>query len=396
MSVLDDINGTAPQEGTSSPVAQTSGVPAGDTTTAGSTPLPAPTTNPPVATVSGSPISLPVLLTHRRQSGVEHFQFCQRYALLNDMLRLEPIAFAKSGVALDVGRIYHARRYEQLGGGSNAVGRELTDLIDYIKSNCPLPQQASEIKTVERSAQLAVAMAQIVDTYCPFGAEWEVVAAEKEMEWRRSKRDIPFGGRLDLLLRNKKTGEYWVNDDKTTSDPPQIRAKTCSMEVQTILYPYLADQWLKEQGIKAKVSGVVHTIVQKSRLRYTGKDPSFQAYVDRVADQYKESMQVGHIPMILRSTTFRQKKEPADVRALLSDYQKFIRRFGGVGGLVGTHEIVNAQRSAKSCVKWGRPCKYIKLCALDPAAYGIHIAHEFVQVNNKLIGGGDGTAAAEE
>lgn len=53
------------------------------------------------------------------------------------------------------------------------------------------------------------------ENFSGFGDEWEVVSAEERFEL--SIGGYPFVGVLDLLLRNKETGEYWVIDHKSKS-----------------------------------------------------------------------------------------------------------------------------------------------------------------------------------
>lgn len=89
-------------------------------------------------------------------------------------------------------------------------------------------------------------------------------------------------GIMDLLVLNERTGLLWIIDAKTTKMRAHVRATSCSIEPQTLIYPRLVEANL--DAIRAAnptldirgLGGFCHWICERPEIRMSGKDRDYE------------------------------------------------------------------------------------------------------------------------
>ena len=194
----------------------------------------------------------------------------------------------RAGVKMAVAR-QQATIVESLTGG-----RKLT------KRDSVQPEWATQqMEALAQDAKKAEMMGRIfVDKFMGTVGNMEVVSEfiEAPLHWEMPDREVPLAGRLDLVLRDKKTGKYWIWDLKTMSAKFSSlnRAAMFKQDVQPWFYKLLLTQALRERGYKGhdgkrpSVAGVIHVIYQKPGPQFCGKDKTFDDYVVRCKKDFYE------------------------------------------------------------------------------------------------------------
>lgn len=182
----------------------------------------------------------------------------------------------------------------------------LTDGRPVQKSASIQPEWATRrIEALAQDGKKAEMMGRIfVDNFLGTVGNMEVVSEfiEAPLHWEMPSREVPLAGRLDLVLRDKTTGKYWIWDLKTMSPKFSTlnRAAMFKQDVQPWFYKILLQQALKERGYKKlsaggtpigppSVGGVIHVIFQKPGLAFCKKDKTFDNYVQRCKTDFYDA-----------------------------------------------------------------------------------------------------------
>jgi hypothetical protein len=104
----------------------------------------------------------------------------------------------------------------------------------------------------------------------------------------------PLAIRADMLVRDRKTGDYWVVDHKTCSGSPRTRSAVLTYSFQARLYAFVLSLALSNEARRAQpglsvspapIGGWIHNIIQKPTIRLK-KNQTFEAYIQECYDWY--------------------------------------------------------------------------------------------------------------
>ena len=310
-----------------------------------------------------------------RSTAMGTLDTCARMFLYSERLGLRLKSYES---APSRGSMYHSLLHHYRIGGSLARGQAAVQAFVVEESlrlkglagpDGLLPggqDVATVMSNLQQDCNLAVAMAEAFVGVYPFPFEaWEVVRYTPEKVMSEVLYDwvvdgTPVRVRFDCVVRNKTTGEVWVVDDKTTSLDPVVRAASLSFGWQTLLYTAVMRGVLTESsGEGGTLAGVCHNVIRTPTIRYCGKDASFEAYVNRVSQWYRDEREKNPArPPILQSWT-RLKADDG-----LSP--EFLRK------LKAQHKAHRSlprlplfPRNEKACFHYNRPCPYLDLCQSD-------------------------------
>lgn len=216
--------------------------------------------------------------------------------------RLGIVSLTEWSRALSSGSWFHARLQEdpltvpESPGVHERMNERIRENVIAMRKNLlkhgVIAETASRIEAGEtRSAleamvwyesSLSVRLPRLEGTWRSYFSEdrgWSVLASEISISVPNPVRSS--GPRLlirpDKLLLQRKTGEVWILDMKTTSVSPTERLSTCTWEQQTIHYCWVIRYALERSrvlrmmlklGEEVRLGGMIHVAVRKPTITF--------------------------------------------------------------------------------------------------------------------------------
>ena len=240
------------------------------------------------------------------------------------------------------------------------------------------------LKKLMEDYQKARATGLVFWQFVPFdSAEWEVLRTpdnepmiEVILECEYPGLGRPMRCPCDLALLHKPTGEVWIIDYKTTSFDPKKRAIPTQISAQLKLYRLVLqshlDAWA-EQGIAPKrtVAGSMHAIIKKPGIKFCKKDASFEAYIERLVQWYRDAdaKDPENPPLILDPNRFSGPLMSRELWGRLKQYCT------AAAAQPNTDHFYRAGESA--CMQYNRICPYMKLCNSCPSMWPDIVEQQF-------------------
>ena len=125
-------------------------------------------------------------------------------------------------------------------------------------------------------------------TYKKTDAGWEVLEVEFEFLWRIPGTPFVFTGRIDLIVKEKKTGFIWVVEHKTAKKVPGMNTKVT--DFQSTLYVMVARvMGYKSKGIifnylRTKPPTVPRVLVRGGLSKAQDVDTDYYTYLKTIVD----------------------------------------------------------------------------------------------------------------
>jgi hypothetical protein len=208
-----------------------------------------------------------------------------------------------------------------------------------------------------------------------------ILAVEQQIYCRVKGISRPLAGRLDLTTRDPDS-RVWIDDHKSTGDPPAEVIASLALDFQNHHYRLLAAARYPSSG----VMGIVHNVVQTPSIRYSPKvkdKDGPEHYGDRVTEWYAErTAESVHVPdkaPALRSKTYFGDTEwpPDDYLQVLrevavaSHTRPILSRFPRCGNSYQCRGANTSRRYA---------CPFLLLCReSSPAGWRKHLDGRFEQ-----------------
>lgn len=311
-----------------------------------------------------------------RSSSIALLNECPRRFMFKCRLGLEPVgdyaaaletghtahellAELYRGQSLDSIRVIAARRISEL----YTKYSEAASVSGLLPNGRTLTEQMIQ---VEQDQQMALAMVQIWAYYMPpekLLENHDVVSIEQRYTVKVPGVRVPVIIQPDVILRHRKTRQYWVVDHKTYSGSGQDRAAVLPFELQPRLY-----QWIWGAIVEADrvvddppnlIGGYIHNLLKKCTLRYCpngkDKDGGFEGYVARVHEWYKEQeLKDPNDPPFIQSVV------PAPVHLLDEELAVQVHQTALASN--ARLNLARFHRNDKVCFKFGKPCPYLGLC----------------------------------
>jgi hypothetical protein len=233
------------------------------------------------------------------------------------------------------------------------------------------------IKSANDDYHKARAMAISFMSFKPFDwSKWELLhtpdgvpCVELLLEAKVSGIPVPIISPMDLALLRKGTKDVFIVDHKSTSADTLARAKSIKISSQIALYRLVLqchlDAWAEEdekyQGLR--VVGSIHNIVKRPTIKYCKKDASFEAYIDRVIEWYKEKHEEDpeHSPILQPETRFT---EPTLTKELFMRLRQQARAARAAPSLDRFYRAGDY-----ACHKFNSVCSYADLCDSNPVMW---------------------------
>jgi len=237
-----------------------------------------------------------------RVSALKLFQECPRKYMFQERLGLRRRGEYRSSI--EVGILFHDLLAQVLMGSpvealDRLVAERVRQHTEKLQADADelglLPNGYSvldAIETAERDGQMALAMAQAYLHYYPvekLQQHYEVVALETPYGLRVGGLKQPIVIRVDMLLRHRKTGAYWLLDYKTTGIPANQRALIIPLEVQPRLYLWVLYEVLRARypNQDIKLGGTIHAVIRRPTIRRRRGELTDE-YIERVRNWYHE------------------------------------------------------------------------------------------------------------
>jgi hypothetical protein len=114
--------------------------------------------------------------------------------------------------------------------------------------------------------------------------DWNIVATEVAFSDIELSKGVHVNGRIDMVIQEKKTGEYAVVEHKTRSRITGQMLKAFHVKTQAVLYTEACSKIFE-----VPVRKVYYNLVRKPELRQCKKE-SFASYIQRIRDDYQARM----------------------------------------------------------------------------------------------------------
>ena len=242
------------------------------------------------------------------QSDINSLRACPRFYALGCRMNLRRRMEVRSP-ALDIGTLTHALiegAYRHLALAKkwepDTAWKAALEIGDGARQNISNALEQLDVSNIDfdvvkaqRSLEQNWAMAKMLtklwfEEHPPSGVD-SVAAIELDVPEcgyggigdGETKGVLTFGGRVDLIIGNKKDG-YWIPDHKTTSNDPADEIKGKMFHPQTLIYPLLAEA----AGFNP-CHGVVYNFLRKPTIKYCNKDTNFDAYIERCKKWYADN-----------------------------------------------------------------------------------------------------------
>jgi hypothetical protein len=244
----------------------------------------------------------------------------------------------------------------------------------------------SALENMQDDYHKARAMAICFWRFRPFDtAEWDVLRTptgepmvERVLTCEVPGIETPLRTPCDLALVNKKSGEVWIVDFKTTSFDPKLRSIPTRISPQLALYRLVLqahlDSWHKDSWSsdypagcripQQTVVGSIHAIIKKPTIKYcpdTKDKAGFHAYIERLIQWYKdaEAKDPSNPPLVLDPNRFSGP-------AMTSELWHRLVRYSGLATSVPNFDTFY-RAGDSACLKYNKPCPFLVLCNSAPA-----------------------------
>lgn len=335
---------------------------------------------------------------------------CRRYVLWSDVLGLRRIGYSPS--CLRIGTVFHQvvsdlmkgyRMNDVLSRASKSfetfrlqIQAEAGRMAHMGNAGGALSSVNSMVTRAMLDFHKGVTMGVLfANKWPPNPRRYEVVDSEVQVVGRvldRSLRGseeamkfpivrIPIVGTIDLVLRDRQTGEFLLVDFKTTSSKPWNIVSAMEWDVQSVVYRLLAMARYPD----AKIKGFYFIVMQKPAIELCGKDrrsrivegpkggqkveyygdPDPELYLKRVAEWYEERQKTGvpeDDPILMSEHVFKSSVPQSDVGQLIRDTATLVSR------RIRTdtwHTDFPRCGNYSTCSGWfghSSPCPYLTLC----------------------------------
>lgn len=218
-----------------------------------------------------------MIITH---SSLECFNACRRKYKLR---YIDGIAPKRSSDALVFGSAMHIA-LEAYWNHVKATQTFLTDDSDF--GPCNLDFDANKVLTNKiDAAKLTGLLDGYTDKWFREDVEtYDVISVEREFKVRRCGNDLT--GKVDGIVRNKKTGKYYILEHKTASIVDESFVAQKQLDSQTKFYALMMTGVLGE-----KIDGAIHDILIKQKIRQKKGEPDEdfceRLKVDVTADNFQ-------------------------------------------------------------------------------------------------------------
>lgn len=224
--------------------------------------------------------------------------------------------------------------------------------------------------------------------------QYEIVEVEREMKAKAEmlkpprtpgaglRMTVELEGTLDLLLRDRKTGNLWVWDHKTLDANGSIERykDTSLMDPQTWVYRELANAWAHEHIDSGQSVGVVYCILKRPTIRQTMKE-TYDDYLGRVKTWYRaEGKYEDKAADWAKDPPMSAWRQPIHPKTPIpEDIQRVISE---TAVLATTDQWDRFPRATPdACFDFMRWCEYLPLCKAEVSDYD-RIIHNTYRITN--------------
>lgn len=307
-----------------------------------------------------------------RSTARKRFLTCPRRFMWEERLGLVPRG--EYSAALEIGSFFHelvAPLYqgmplENLGRlVHEKVGEIYSRLEEVVDSTGMLPNGltiSEQLDRVEKDIKMSAALVAVFGKYLPPSEllkSYDVVSVEQVYAIKVPRLAVPLVVQPDVLLRNKKTGRYWIVDHKTTSEDMENRTMVLNWEFQPQLYAFVVHHYLKAENPDAVVGGYIHNVIRKPSIRQKQTE-TFDQYIDRVHDWFREQSETNPENPPLSQSTVPITGPIATEEFLAQVYMT---------GKACTAELNLGRFHKNEAACFGmygrRPCPFLQLCATE-------------------------------
>ena len=333
-----------------------------------------------------SEAGLEVYTPHIHSTNIKTRALCRRRFLFAHRLGLVRKGFHSP---LQMGALYHKiMRHLYLGGDTEAavdasqywIDDEIVALAKAYGTDRGTSLGAQSIREIQDDAQSdldkAQAMAIVSWRDHPLDRKaWEVIAVEEPLHLVSTSFPLPttVSIMIDLLLRDRASGEGWIVDHKTTSMSPIKRAAMLQFDCQPRLYRLGATAAYPD----IPIVGAIFSIIRKPTIKYCGKDKTFEDYIDRMGDWYTVQRQKNPSdpPYVAPHIRF---VEPVMTEELLDQLHDAHESSQCSVDLINFPRTANTEQICDG--KYGL-CPFASLCTSSSDAWSTLIPDLYVQVN---------------
>lgn len=313
-------------------------------------------------------------------SNLKDLRRCPRYFLFSERFRLRRKGLRAP--ALEIGTAYHALmcylvRGELFVNAMKLVSRDTTAAFEAIKDQFSEDAYARALDVSSQQLALAGAMANWSWNFAPWPGptgreDWEVVSTEMPFEMEcPGLGAVPVRSIFDLVMRNRRTGELWVVDYKTTSRDPSKEVHKYRFAIQPKLYQLVGDHAYKDQG---GITGVCYAVQKKPTIRLK-KNQTWDDYLQEVTEWYNGTGR--H-----EENKFKWRVDPPFLREWprfrkgMDDELKGIMK-SGVRACRCRPVLARFPRNEDACFAYNRECPFTPLCYADENSWAVPLAELF-------------------
>jgi hypothetical protein len=322
-------------------------------------------------------------------SGCGTFNECERKYFFEERMGLRKKGEMTPEYFLVGEMVHEAMRVYSLGKGDSAAalavsvigGREIDDCT--IGGVLPPGVLEHVDRCTQKSLAMAIFFRDVLKKYGEMfdGEKHEVLGAEVRITAKATfekgigrSSAATIGGQLDLVTRERATGEVTLHDYKQTGGKPLDRAKTVKLEKQPWMYRLL---WECLEGVKA--TKFKHYILKRPTIRQHKPSKSkpegetFQEYVERMKLWYLDEQQKGNNPLVISTYVYPTEGYP-------SWFVEQLRRVAKAGALRPYLRFFPPTGAPHRCVERGGECQFLNICTSDPVTWVEMIAGKFKRV----------------
>lgn len=304
-------------------------------------------------------------------TGVKDFQKCARYSFFKNTLGLH--RKGSYAGALRVGEVFHqAMEHLVLGLSQEKILKmaalEFESWFRNFKDQEVGPSgvmpDGSSLESFEEKCLVdfwkAIALAFGFWNKYPLDTEkWEVLSTEQQVLLKLQGVGRPISTKPDLIVRNKKNGEVWAWDYKTTS------SKDLILETQAYCFdvqPYLLRFGLAVLYPEEKITGITHCLARKPTIKYCPKTKDKEgpsSYISRVEKWIDDEEKGQPHSVFLRSNIrFPKKPIPYDLLKALAEAGRALKRAIDPD----KHPRCASFYTCTNPFGTRKPCPYLELC----------------------------------
>lgn len=353
------------------------------------------------------------------QSGVEDWWRCKRYFALRDRLGLRFKGTAPARAPW-LGNLYHSYAQDYyLGRDVQYTEARLLKQTEETRSELEaqedkdgMPESSRNSQTFYeqsvRDIQLAKAMILVFIATYPFDpTATEVVLVEQKLTATIPGVPVPITGTIDLMLRDRASGEVWLVDHKTSSRNLLHRAESFSFEIQPAIYKILGEQYLKSVGIPPRcLVGFVHNCLKVPGIQFGRDDrdctevehtltrgprkgeveirreyegvPRFENFLKRVTDWYKsEGRYASGSDTRTSDPTLLQSWVRFDTGGIAPDDRAILAEVGRAYKVVP--DPIRFYRQRTGCLAYQQRCPFLDLCKSHCRLWPLIVKEKYVQ-----------------